>query len=168
MSVHYQIVSWSDVATGSITFTQIPRGSPCFYVITGHEYCHSLRAQGIDLNLPSKISFVDYDSLTASSIFSGAPEPLDVALRQPGKAESDAQSISSSESESESNKHTEIGSIVLGIHESIDCLFRLSSVLRSNKRLTNRYTICADIDTSFYEPFDVEYTRQKFSIAEEF
>ena len=36
------------------------------------------------------------------------------------------------------------------------------------QKTVNRYDKCSDIDISFFEPFDVNYTRQKFPTTEEF
>ena len=36
------------------------------------------------------------------------------------------------------------------------------------QKTTNRYDKCSDIDTSFFEPFDINYARQRFPSAKEF
>ena len=56
---------------------------------------------------------------------------------------------------------------MLDIGQSIDCLYRFSMDLRKGNP-TNRYAKSSSIDTSFYEPYDIEYVRQKFPSAEEF
>ena len=55
----------------------------------------------------------------------------------------------------------------LDIKQAVDCLCRASMDLQKQKTV-NRYDQCSDIDISFFEPFDVNYTRQKFPTAKEF
>ena len=55
----------------------------------------------------------------------------------------------------------------LDIQQAVDCLYRASMDLRRQKTV-NRYDKCSDIDMSFFEPFDVSYTRQKFPSAKAF
>ena len=55
----------------------------------------------------------------------------------------------------------------LDIQQAVDCLYRASMDLQRQKTI-NRYDKCSDIDTSFFEPFDINYTRQRFPTAREF
>ena len=76
------------------------------------------------------------------------------------------------ESDTESNdppnpNPTEIQQIFVEILEVINCLYRLSMSIR-NPTGTERYVKSAHIDTSFYEPYDVEHVRQLFPQAREY
>ena len=56
---------------------------------------------------------------------------------------------------------------MLDVSQAIGCLYRISMDLR-NGPTTDRYAKSANIDTSFYEPYDLEYVRQKFPAARDF
>ena len=73
----------------------------------------------------------------------------------------------SGEDEDEESRPTELEQIFLDIEQIVTCLYRLSMAVR-NPTPHDRYTKAASIDTSFYEPFDIEHVRQKFPMAKEF
>ncbi|KAL8791113.1 MAG: hypothetical protein Q9195_006057 [Heterodermia aff. obscurata] len=82
---------------------------------------------------------------------------------------------SPSDSDSEPETRLGLGSVsvthieynTLDIQQAIDCLYRASMDIQRQKTV-NRYDKCSDIDISFFEPFDINYTRQKFPTAKEF
>ena len=62
---------------------------------------------------------------------------------------------------------TELEYSMLDIQRAVECLYQASIDLQKRK-ITSRYDKCTDINTSFFEPFDIEYVRQKFPSAPNF
>ena len=56
---------------------------------------------------------------------------------------------------------------MLDVGRAIDSIYRISTEF-GRAKLKNRYDKSSNIDVSFYEPFDIDYVRQKFPNAELF
>lgn len=80
---------------------------------------------------------------------------------------SDSESDSDIEHDAKGATSTQVECNTLDIQQAIECLYRVSIGLQRQKT-TNRYEKCSDIDTSFFEPFDIEYVKQKCPAAEDF
>ncbi|MCJ1381880.1 hypothetical protein MMC17_004992 [Xylographa soralifera] len=101
----------------------------------------------------------------ATAIITGVRQAAEIAI-----PDEEGSSDSESDSESDDTQHpnpTEIQQIFTEILEIINCLYRLSMSVR-NPTGTQRYIKSAHIDTSFYEPYDVEHVRQLFPQAKEY
>jgi RhoGEF domain len=62
---------------------------------------------------------------------------------------------------------TEYDQTMLDIGKAVDSLYRIAMEIRKGKPV-DRYMKSSGIDTSFYEPYDMGYVREKFPAAEEF
>ena len=96
----------------------------------------------------------------AISIVTGNRKPLD-------DQSFDSDSSDSVEKEDEGFLPTELEQISRDVEQIITCLYRLSMTVR-NPTPHDRYIKAGAIDTSFYEPFDIEHVRQKFPTAADF
>ena len=91
----------------------------------------------------------------------GARKPLEDVTIELGDLDSSSES---EDDEEDSSSQLEIQQIIIEIAEVVNCLYRLSMSVR-NPTGTQRYIKSAHIDTSFFEPFDVEHVNQKFPQA---
>ncbi|MCJ1471573.1 hypothetical protein MMC13_000213 [Lambiella insularis] len=97
----------------------------------------------------------------AISIISGVRRPQETTISE----EIDPDSGSDFEDgDTKPGQDTEIQQIFVEILELINCLYRLSMSVR-NPTGTQRYIKSAHIDTSYFEPYDIEHVRQKFPLA---
>ncbi|MCJ1387908.1 hypothetical protein MMC18_000751 [Xylographa bjoerkii] len=100
----------------------------------------------------------------AIAIVTGTRQALEFAIPEERSSDSETDP---EEDDPQRPKSTEIQQIFTEILEIINCLYRLSMSVR-NPTGTQRYVKSAHIDTSFYEPYDVEHVRQLFPHAKEY